>query len=59
MSVANDAKRLSQMGTCYYYFVCWSKKKDLASESIFEEVLKKISKRSPDSRSQSFFLCKF
>ena len=31
--------------TCYYYFRCWSKKKNLKSESVFEEVLKKISHR--------------
>ena len=31
--------------TCYYYFRRWSKKKDLKSESVFEEVLKKISSR--------------
>ena len=43
-------KDYPKWSTCYYYFVCWSKKKDLASETIFEEVLKKISKRSPDSR---------
>ena len=31
--------------TCYYYFRCWSKKKGNKSESVFEEVLKKISSR--------------
>ena len=31
--------------TCYYYFRRWSKKKDLKAESVFEEVLKKISSK--------------
>ena len=31
--------------TCYYYFRCWSKIKDDKSESVFGEVLKKISSR--------------
>ena len=28
--------------SCYYYFRRWSKKKDLKSESVFEEVFKKL-----------------
>ncbi len=28
---------------CYYYFSCWIEKKDENSDSIFEQVLKKIS----------------
>ena len=31
---------------CYYYFQCWSEKKDEKTESIFEEVLKKISRKN-------------
>lgn len=31
--------------SCYYYFRRWSKKKDLKSDSVFEEVLKKIGSR--------------
>lgn len=36
-------KDYPKWNTCYYYFRCWSKKKDPNSDSAFEEVLKKIS----------------
>lgn len=31
---------------CYYYFQLWSEKKDEKTDSIFEEVLKKISRKN-------------
>ena len=36
-------KDYPKWSTCYYYFRCWSRKKDESSDSIFEVVLKKIS----------------
>lgn len=32
--------------TCYYYFSVWSEKKDENSDSVLEQVLKKISYRT-------------
>ena len=36
-------KDYPKWSTCYYYFRCWSRIKGLKSESVFTEVLKKIS----------------
>lgn len=35
---------------CYYYFGVWSEKKDKTSESVLEQVLKKISRKNAYTR---------
>ncbi len=43
--------------TCYYYFRCWSKREVDNTESIFEEVLKKLVQevRILDNRKENHF----